>query len=101
MSASINSLSAIFPTPSLLDVTTNVCPASSRNFLRPSSPDTQPSNSPGLKSIAFGFGTVVPSGYLSIFGSSLIAYELGIPPVGSSYNIHKTFILFLLIFKYE
>ena len=42
---------------------TNVCPLSSKNFLNPNSPETQPSNSPGVKSIAFGVGSIIPSGY--------------------------------------
>ena len=31
-------------------------------------PDTHPSNSPGLKSIDFGDGKVIPSGYLGNLG---------------------------------
>ena len=93
MSASTNSLSASHPSPSLSDVTTSVCPASSKNFLSPSSPDTHPSSSPGVKSIAFGDGKVMPSGYLSIFGKSSLAYLLGIPFFGSSYKTHNIFII--------
>ena len=44
--------------PSLSDVTTNWCPPLSRNLRRPSSPDTQPSNWPGVKSMADGVGKV-------------------------------------------
>ena len=87
-------MSATLSGPSLLDVTTSVCPASSKNFLRPNSPETQPSNSPGLKSIALGLGTVVPSGYLSTLGRLSSEYEVGIPSVGSSYKIHNTFIVY-------
>ena len=58
---------------SLSEVTTKVWPASSRNFLNPSSPETQPSSSPGVKSIALGEGKDIPSGYLSNFGKSSLA----------------------------
>ena len=74
------------------DVTTKVCPCSSKNFLKPNSPETHPSNSPGLKSIAFGVGRVIPSGYFSIFGILSNAYFSGIPLVGSSYKTHNIFI---------
>ena len=92
ISASTNSLSASHPSPSLSDVTTNVCPASSRNFLRPNSPETHPSNSPGVKSMPFGEGNVIPSGYFSIVGKSSLAYFSGMPVFGSSYKTHNTFI---------
>ena len=84
---------ASHPSPSLLLVTTNSCPLLSKNFLNPNSPDTHPNNSPGLKSLPFGEGNVIPSGYFSNFGRSLIGYDLGIPPLGSSYNTHNIFIL--------
>ena len=42
MSASTICLSASQPSPSLLFVTTNSCPLLSKNFLKPSSPDTHP-----------------------------------------------------------
>ena len=71
-----------------------MCPASSKNFLRPSSPETHPNNSPGVKSIALGDGSVIPSGYLSNFGRSSKAYFDGIPPFGSSYKMHNIFINF-------
>ena len=93
-SASTNSLSAVQPSASLSDVTTKVCPASSKNFLNPNSPETQPNNSPGVKSIAFGDGNVIPSGYFSNFGKSLTGYDFGIPSFGSSYNIHNIFIVY-------
>ena len=93
ISASTSSLSASQPSPSLSEVTTKVCPASSRNFLKPSSPETHPRSSPGVKSIALGDGKVIPSGYLSIFGKSSLAYFSGMPVFGSSYKTHKTFII--------
>ena len=68
MSASTSSLSALQPFASLSEVTTNVWPLASRNFLKPNSPETHPNNSPGLKSIPLGVGSVIPSGYLSSFG---------------------------------
>jgi hypothetical protein len=46
----------------LSDVTTSLWPAPSKNFLRPSAPETVPRSSPGLKSIAFGVGKVWPFG---------------------------------------
>ena len=69
-SASTNSLSASHPSASLSDVTTSVCPLSSKNFLKPNSPDTQPSSSPGVKSLPLGLGKAIPSGYFSSLGSS-------------------------------
>ena len=62
MSASTSSLSNTEPGPSLSDVTTSVWPAPSRYLRRPSSPDTLPSNCPGVKSIACGVGVVWPPG---------------------------------------
>ena len=50
------------------EVTINVWPFDSRNFLKPNSPETHPNNSPGLKSIPLGVGRVIPSGYLSSLG---------------------------------
>ena len=58
------------PSPSLSEVTTNWWPLLSKNFLSPNSPETHPNNSPGLKSLPFGEGSVIPSGYLSILGRS-------------------------------
>ena len=96
MSESINSLSATQPLASLSDVTTSVCPFSSKNFLKPNSPETHPRSSPLLKSIVFGFGRDIPSGYLSRIGISFNGYDFGIPSVGSSYKTHNIFIIFSL-----
>ena len=63
-------LSASQPSPSLLFVTTNLWPLLSKNFLKPSSPDTHPSNCPGVKSLPLGVGKLIPSGYFSNFGKS-------------------------------
>ena len=59
-SASGSSRSRTESGPSLSEVTTRVCPASSRNFRSPSSPETLPSSSPGVKSIRSGVGVVCP-----------------------------------------
>ena len=77
-------MSASHPSPSLSEVTTNVWPASSKNFLNPNSPDTHPNNSPGVKSTELGVGRDIPSGYLSSLGRSSLAYLSGIPFLGSS-----------------
>ena len=61
-SASTSSRSKTEPGPSLSDVTTSVWPAASRNRRRPSSPETLPSSSPGVKSIASGVGADWPPG---------------------------------------
>src|SRR3984885_3828335 len=53
-SASGSSRSNRDPGPSLSEVTTKVWPFDSRYLRRPSSPETLPSNAPGLKSVAFG-----------------------------------------------
>jgi hypothetical protein len=58
MSASGSSRSNVESARSLSEVTTSVCPRSSRNFRKPSSPDTLPSSTPGWKSIALGLGSV-------------------------------------------
>ncbi len=54
--------------PSLSAVTISVWPRSSRKRRRPSSPDTLPSRSPGVKSIASGVGADWPSKYRSMMG---------------------------------
>lgn len=64
-SASGSSRSKTDPAPSLAslsEVTTSVCPRSSRKRRRPSSPVTLPSRWPGVKSVAFGVGAVWPPG---------------------------------------
>ena len=38
--------------------------------IRALKPDTHPNNSPGVKSLPFGLGKVIPSGYFSSFGRS-------------------------------
>ena len=57
-----NSLSNTDPGPSLSDVTTRSWPRSVTNCLNPSSPETDPSSWPGVKSIERGEGIVCPSG---------------------------------------
>ena len=62
ISASGSSRSKAESAPSLSEVTTSSWPRSSRNRRRPSSPETLPSSSPGVKSIASGVGAVWPPG---------------------------------------
>ncbi|PQM46158.1 hypothetical protein C1Y40_03674 [Mycobacterium talmoniae] len=62
MSASGSSRSNSESGPSLSEVTTSSCPFSSKNFRRPNAPETQPSSSPGVKSIFDGVGKLLPSG---------------------------------------
>ena len=62
ISASTISFDSRLFAPSLSEVTTSLWPRDSRNFLRPSSPETLPSSWPGLKSIACGEGVVCPPG---------------------------------------
>ncbi len=59
-SASGSSRSNSQSAPSLSAVTISVWPAASRNGRSPSSPETLPSSSPGVKSIAFGVGVDLP-----------------------------------------
>ena len=47
--------------PSLSAVTTSSCPRPSRKARSPSSPETHPRSSPGVKSIACGVGVLWPS----------------------------------------
>ena len=49
-----------------------------------------------LLSDSWGAGGKFP---FSNFGRTDKGYDLGIPPLGSSYNIHSTFIFYLLIFN--
>ena len=63
ISASGNSRSKTEFSPSLSEVTMKVCPRLVRNLRNPSSPETEPRSSPGLKSICFGVGAVCPSGF--------------------------------------
>ena len=64
ISASGSSLSSTESLPSLLGRDDECVTAFSRNFRKPSSPETLPKSSPGLKSMALGVGAVCPSGYL-------------------------------------
>ena len=61
-SASGSSRSKTESGPSLSAVTTSLCPPASRNWRRPSSPETLPTSSPGVKSSADGVGVLWPSG---------------------------------------
>jgi hypothetical protein len=76
-SASASSRSRVLFSPSLSEVTTSVWPSASRKGRRPSSPETEPSSSPGVKSMAFGVGVVCPPGYASMVGMSSRAYAGG------------------------
>ena len=60
ISASGSSRSNSESGPSLSDVTVSSWPRSSRKLRSPSSPETLPSSSPGVKSIASGVGVVWP-----------------------------------------
>ena len=79
-SASGSSRSKTESAPSLSEVTTSVWPWLSRKLRRPSSPDTLPSSSPGVKSIAFGVGAVCPPGY-DVDGGDVVAGVAGRVPV--------------------
>jgi hypothetical protein len=76
-SASGSCCSKLESGPSLSDVTTSSWPRSSTNRRRPSSPETQPSSSPGLKSTSSGVGVLCPPGYRSITGIASRGYDGG------------------------
>ncbi len=62
ISASTSSRSKVESGPSLSEVTTKLWPRPSRKVRSPSSPDTLPRSSPGVKSMACGVGRVWPPG---------------------------------------
>ena len=79
-----NNLKQQFPNPTNNPPPPNAMPnmetdLDSRYSRRPSSPDTHPRSSPGVKSIACGVGVVWPSGYCLISGMSSRAYSGGYP----------------------